>query len=692
MELSIIIVTHNSLPVVLNCLDSISEHPPSCSYEVIVVDNASVDGTADAVSARFPQVIVKKNRENLGYSRGVNQGIDKASGRWILILNPDIEVQDGSIDKLIEFMEETPDAGITGSKLVYPDGTLQYSCRAFYTLSALILRRTFLGRVFPRARALREHLMMDYDHAEPRRVDWIIGACMLVRREALEKVGKMDERFFLYFEDLDWCYRMAKQGWNVYYVPESVMVHRYERSSAHSLINKSLLIHIFSMFRYVEKWNSLFYFFRKNRTLIKSLVLMISDLSAINLSFFAAYFLRDLLQPLFVHELYPVSWYIFFILFYNLIFLFVFSVTGLYQVHRETPASREFIQITKAVLLGLVILMAATYTSRVRIYSRAVIFGQGVFSILVVFMFRQVIRRVHRDIVAASFDLKRVLLVGNDDEAERFVGDSVSTRRLGIDIVGVVGDGERVLGPAEAIADIVERFRVQEIIVLPSFAKRGFLTSMVPLLMARSIQIKVISELAAFIGKNARVDETDGLYFFSIEPGFTLRIERLIKRVFDIVIALLLLPFIMVASVFRGVTISLSKGKSVEWERRVGFRGKAIRWLKIRKSDGGIESPLNEWILLYIVSGRMSFVGPPPLYQEVYRRNVFIYDSFRPGITGLWRKGSGVSVDEALSQEAVYLRNWSLSNDLLIFLGCLPILISATYPDWFYKKEKRSAS
>ncbi|HER43697.1 MAG TPA: glycosyltransferase family 2 protein, partial [Candidatus Eisenbacteria bacterium] len=217
MDLSIIIVTHNSRSPVEKCIASIEEHPPSGSFEIIVVDNESGDGTPDMIAARFPSVRLIRSGANIGYSRGVNRGIRAAGGRHLLILNPDITVGEGSIDRLVDFLERTPDAGIAASKLVYPDGRLQHSCRRFYDFTVLLLRRTFLGRLFPNARILREHLMMDYDHESARSVDWVIGACMLVRREAIERVGLLDERFFLYFEDLDWCYRTQKAGWKLYY-------------------------------------------------------------------------------------------------------------------------------------------------------------------------------------------------------------------------------------------------------------------------------------------------------------------------------------------------------------------------------------------------------------------------------------------------------------------------------------------
>ena len=438
MDLSIVIVTYNSRIPVERCLASLERHPASASAETIVVDNASSDGAAAMVRERFPGVRVIANAQNRGYSRGVNQGIRSSAGRLILILNPDIVVGEGSIDRLTAFMADHPDTGIAGAKLVYPDGTLQYSARAFYTLSALLYRRTVLGRIFPRAKPIRDHLLMDDDHTVSREVDWVIGACMLVRRAALERVGEMDERFFLYFEDLDWCYRMKQHGWKVRYVPDAVMVHTYERSSARSVFRKPFIIHLLSLLRYFEKWNRVFYFLRRNRGAVKAAVLASGDIAAFNAAFFAAYYARALAQPLFSRELYPVSWYGSFIGFYNLIFVLTFFAFGLYRVRRETPPEEEIVRVARAVFLGPVILLAATYVSRVRIYSRVVVIAHSALALAASALVRRAIRAAHGVLVRARFDLKRVLIVGTRQEAmvlsERFAG----IPEMGIDVVGHV--------------------------------------------------------------------------------------------------------------------------------------------------------------------------------------------------------------------------------------------------------------
>lgn len=517
MDLSIIIVTHNSRDQVQKCLASLDRYPASGSSEIIVVDNASSDGTPRMIEERFPGVSLDSNTENKGYSRGVNQGIAGATGRNMLILNPDIEVQENSIDRLLEFMDRTPDAGIAGSKLIYPDGTLQHSCRSFYTIRTLLLRRTFLGRLFPNARALRKHLMLDYDHEESRKVDWVLGACMLVRREAMEKVGLMDERFFLYFEDTDWCFRMKKMDWGVYYIPDSVMIHHYERSSAGSMLKLPFLIHLLSLLRYYEKWNRMSYFLRRNRGFLKFLLFMLGDLAALNASFFAAYWLRNLLQPFFERGLYPVSWYVVYIFFSNLIYFLALLYSGLYRIRRETSVRSEFSRIARAVLLGFVILLAATYLSRVRIHSRAVLLGQAALMVPAIFFMRQLLRAVHRTLVKARLDLKRTLLIGTPDEIADYTPRLVSSLDMGIDIVRITGDPASTPSALDEIVRIVDSLMIQEVYVLPSFQTDEFLDSLLERSKGKMIKIKAVSPLSHFAGSDVRVEGVGGVSLFSIE-------------------------------------------------------------------------------------------------------------------------------------------------------------------------------
>ena len=685
MDISIIIVTHNSLSPVEECLESIEQHPPAGEYEVVIVDNASTDGSPEMIGRRFPSVRLHANRENIGYSRGVNQGIESSSGRLFLVLNPDIVVREGSIDRLVSFLERTPDAGIAASKLIYPDGRLQHSCRRFYNLTVLLLRRTLLGKIFPNARPLREHLMLDYDHETARKVDWVIGACLLVRREAIEKVGSMDERFFLYFEDIDWCYRMQHHGWAVYYVPESVMVHRYERSSAKSIFKKPIIIHILSMLRYVEKWNRIFYFLRRHRNALKSFIFVLGDIVTINASFVAAYYLRVLLQPFFKFGLYPIDWYLNFVLFYNMIYLFTFFFSRLYNVRRETLWSEELFMIMKATALGAAFLMASTYLTRVRIFSRAVVLGQSFIIIIVAICLRRLMRFFHRQLVKANFDLKRVLIVGERNEVEELYERLISDPGLGIEVVGSIDGSPESLGGLADIPDIVEKFKAQEVFVLPSHLNSS---AMLPLFAhsgGRMIQVRRVTPLARFVGSGVRVDKLAGYYMFTMERGVVQLLWGIIKRVMDIAIAVLVLPFSALFSLFYYLLVGLAGRARFYSERRPGARGKTITIPRIRSSSGREAGDLFKAALfVQVLTGRMSLIGPPPGSVEGQFTEESSSDIvYRPGVTGIWRISPGSTYKESCEEELALFQNRSFARDLLILARSVKFAFKGSYPIWF---------
>jgi N-acetylglucosaminyl-diphospho-decaprenol L-rhamnosyltransferase len=171
----------------------------------------------------------------------------------VLLLNPDSLVLEGSLDTLVAFMDEHPDVGICGPKVRFPDGRIQLSCRRFPTWRSALARRTPLRSFMQRSRLNTDHLMADVDHDRVQEVDWMIGACLLARRAAIDQVGLLDEGFFLYVEDIDWCYRMWQGGWRVVYVPTAQVVHHLQAVSERRWLTRRTLIHYSSIARFLWK-------------------------------------------------------------------------------------------------------------------------------------------------------------------------------------------------------------------------------------------------------------------------------------------------------------------------------------------------------------------------------------------------------------------------------------------------------
>jgi hypothetical protein len=193
------------------------------------------------VKSKFPWVFVLENKYNIGLAKAHNQAFTQSRGRFCLFVDPDTIITPGALATMVGFMDDHPKAGVAACKLFNPDGTLQYSCRTYVTPLIALLRRTPLGKLFPNSRLLREYLMCDWDHNDIRTVDWVLGAFLIVRREPFQKIGQMDEKFFLYGEDQDCCLRMNRHGWKVYYVPTASIIHAYQREGARGLNRKTLI-------------------------------------------------------------------------------------------------------------------------------------------------------------------------------------------------------------------------------------------------------------------------------------------------------------------------------------------------------------------------------------------------------------------------------------------------------------------
>lgn len=259
MDLSIIILNYKQKGLVKQCIKGIERSQIRLNYEVIVVDNNSGDHCLELINKEFPYVITIQSGANLGFAAGNNIGLNKANGKYVLILNPDIAITDNVIEVMHDFMEKNIKAGIAGPKLINPDGTIQYSCRRYPSWKMPICRRTIIGKLPFCRQELDDYLMKDWSHAENKTVDWLFGACLFIRKSCLDKVGSFDERFFMYFEDLDLCRRFWEKGFEVCYLADVQIVHYHQRLSAEkeglaSIFKKITRIHLTSGVKYFKKY------------------------------------------------------------------------------------------------------------------------------------------------------------------------------------------------------------------------------------------------------------------------------------------------------------------------------------------------------------------------------------------------------------------------------------------------------
>jgi len=257
-----IIITHHRTPELLDlCLKSVKENIDDIKYEIIIVDSESEKQARDFIQEKYPEIKIIPFKKNLGYSKIVNAGLKEIGGNYILILNADIIVLNNAILKMLKFMEKNQKIGILAPQLTDFTGNIQISCFAKPTIKAILARRTFFRKLKQGKEALNKFLISEWDRKSIKEVDWVQGSAMMVKKEAIDKIGLWDERFFMYFEDADWCRRFRENGYKVVYYPLAQMAHYYHRSSKKwggildVFLNKYTRTHIVSALKYFIKYH-----------------------------------------------------------------------------------------------------------------------------------------------------------------------------------------------------------------------------------------------------------------------------------------------------------------------------------------------------------------------------------------------------------------------------------------------------
>ncbi|PIP27972.1 MAG: hypothetical protein COX29_03675 [Candidatus Moranbacteria bacterium CG23_combo_of_CG06-09_8_20_14_all_35_22] len=260
MELSIIITSYKNPQLLKVCLDSIRENYSGADYEIIVADSETEENTEMMMREEYSEIIFIPAKENIGFSGTVNAGYKKVKGDFVLILNGDTIIKKDSIEKLLNYLKNNPKVGIVGPRLIGFNEKSQDSCFRYYTPLTILYRRTFLGKLGFAKKHSDNFLMRDYDHKETKEVDWIQGSVMMTKKEIMDKVGPMDEKFKLYFEDVDWCRRFWEKDYKVIYFPDAQIYHYHGRGSVGKNVIQALLfnrlawLHIKSAMRYFWKY------------------------------------------------------------------------------------------------------------------------------------------------------------------------------------------------------------------------------------------------------------------------------------------------------------------------------------------------------------------------------------------------------------------------------------------------------
>lgn len=640
MGVSLIVVHYRAREALARLFESLRVSHPDPLREIVIVNNSGEPLDSIVQSAPWPTRVLTPGK-NLGYARGVNEGIRTASEDDVLILNPDIQVLPGSIEALRRVAEAHPRAGLVAPKLLNPDGSLQLSARRFYNWSTLLLRRIPIGALGERSRPVRDHLMIDWDHAETRTVDWVLGAAMYVRRRAMRDVGLMDERYFLYFEDVDWCQRMWRHGYEVVYCAESRMVHEHARASA-GVRPRSVRAHAAGLLRFAEKWSALLYTVSQHRRRIVQIGTLASDILAATVACVAAYAIRAALNPLFEKPVYPIGSYTGLLFFAVTVTVAALALNGLYRRTTFTDAIERAFLLGQAVIQAGLLLTAATFLFQMPRYSRLLVLIAGPLLFAFLFVSRGFLARLGAGARAQGFAFRRVLLLGSGPDAERARAALEASRRDGFEPLHAdvpSGDDETPESAASRIRALVESERIQIVCVVPEPEEIPYLLAMAAALRDSGAAVYwagPVAHLASAAGNVGTLGPLSAVLLSAPSSGVSIRTR---KRVSDLALSFLIAPW---------------------------------RWGRLKKYLIASSEPIGPgqaW--RQVVFGERSWVG-----RSAYETNRWngvpdwarlALESLRPGVVSP-AGGAPSSARERLEIELAYLFRFSMAEDLRIFL------------------------
>jgi len=684
MTLSIIIVSYNVREFLEQALISIERAVAGIDHELFVVDNNSMDGSAEFVRRRFPGVHLIASAENLGFAGGNNLALEKATGRYICLINPDTIVQEDTFSTLIGFLNGHPEAGAVGCKILNPDGTLQLACRrSFPTPWVAFAKIIGLAALFPKSPLFGRYNLTFLDEDMTSEVEAISGSFMLLRREAVHQVGYLDDSFFMYGEDLDYCFRILSAGWKIYYVPDTRIIHFKGESSKRSPFEQRRLFYE-AMRLFVNKH------FRKNSAWIPSWTLIVAirlralaallsaalrsavwpllDLTLMTLALAAAVYLR--FSPRF-----PWDAFLIVHLVYSTIWLAALFMQGVYNSWRLSVA-----RTTVAVLIGLVINSAITFFFKQIGFSRLVVLYAGALNLLLLPGWRMLLKLAAQ--MQGRFFSRRLgqlvlrrtaILVGDRASSEALV--SRLRRRLdaAYEVRAVVLpqpeeeitaiEGIPVYGGLAHIHDLLRRERVQEVIFATDRLPYQEMLAIISASTHEQVCFKLVpSSMDVIIGK-ASIEYIEDVPLMEINYKLQSPIYRVLKRILDFTLASLIL--------FLAWPVWL-------WQRWVrGRRRRPVTYAGVQRQNFSVQEwestgEGGEWWRLLpriaaIWRGRMSFVGPSP--ESSPARSSLAW-SLKPGLTSMEEAdhAPALSEEERERLRLFYMKNYSpfLDAEILI--------------------------
>ncbi|MCD6117271.1 glycosyltransferase [bacterium] len=686
-KLSVIIVNYNVKPFLQQALASVSRALKGMDSEIIVVDNGSGDGSVQLVQREFPDVNIIRNQENAGFAKANNQAIKIADGEVIALVNPDTLIREDTFNVCLDYLESHNDVGAVGCKILNPDGTLQLACRrSFPSPWVAFTKIVGLNAIFPKSKIFGRYNLTYLDPEIITEVEAISGSFMAVKREVIDQTGMLDERFFMYGEDLDWCYRIHKNGWKIVYLPGTEIIH-YKGQSAKEAPFDSLRVFYNAMLLFVKKhmggglslipqWILILGIWIRGSISIaaqwgKRLFVPIIDALLLSAGMIISIFIRFSAAG---RAGFYVSAYSLVIPVYSAVWLISLAITGLYR-KKNYNISRTF----TGVITGLIANTSLTFFFPQYAYSRQVILVSGAINLVLLSGWRILIQFLPRiekipflRNIGITLAKRRLIVVGTGAVTTDIItrlnkrieksGEIAGRLAVKEDDFNNAADCEiPILGTIKEIVRLVKVHKIDELIIPPGTLSYKQMLSIVGRTRDTGLDIKIIpKDLDVLIGRSV-VESIDEIPFVDLEYRVFLWHNRVLKRALDLSIALIFSP---ISLLLWFIVLILPDYKLVKVIFPCPGGNILIRELFLHdKKVYGIFRTI--FSMVYVLKGKMSIVGLDN-ESDVLKETVWC----RPGITSLF-KVSGEEQDtqeERLRYYFYYIRNYSVLLDIEIML------------------------
>ena len=661
IDLSIIIVNYNVKEFLQNLLESVYKAAGKLSIEIIVVDNASDDGSPEIIKQRFPQVKLIENKVNVGFGKANNQALEIAGGKYIVLINPDTIVKEDTFSKLIDFFNKTPDAGLAGCKILNPDGSLQLACRRSFPGPWTSFTKVFgLSSLFPKSKLFAKYNLTYLDENQTYEVDAISGAFMMMRRDVYEKIGGFDPAFFMYGEDLDFCYRTQQAGFKVYYFHETEVIHFKGESTKRSKIDETKIFYD-AMHLFVKKHFS--------SSFVVSWILQFAIILRKIVAFASVY--RMVILAMFFDFLFFIGAIVFaeylyksghWLGFPGFVKPWIYILPGILQILISASFGaykKNSISVLKSwlsLLFGLVLLSALTFFLKQFAFSRAVVLITYLLLFILYPLWRLVYKFITRQGLGEGAGSVRTVIVGTGNNAVELAAKLKSDFQSIHNVLGLISldmrnlgeekNGFKIIGSIDNIVKIISAMKIDKVIFSAQDMSFEKMFSVVSMCQDENVDFLVSGSKVDYLVGKSMAGKIDDVPLLKVFYNISVPTHKFIKRSFDLffssVILLLLYPLVYF--------IHKVSGSNTDF----------INFI--------LETPK-------VFSGKKSFVGPK---SKSFYEDLFLG---KPGLTGLWfiENVDDSDEDEMVKLDLYYAKNQNLWLDLEI--------LGRTFGKMFYSKE-----